>query len=86
MPGRAESLRRRKPLDALLDELQLRGKLQVVDLFDLFCPEGECTYRARGGEILYRDEHSQPSHQAVRLAAPLIRDVLTSPAPAGATP
>ncbi len=76
MPGRAESLRRRQPLDDLLGELQSQGKLHVVDLFDLFCPEGSCTYRARGGEILYRDEHSHPSKQAVRLAAPLIRDVL----------
>nr|WP_286191216.1 SGNH hydrolase domain-containing protein [Synechococcus sp. FACHB-909] len=76
MPDRAESLRRRQPLDNLLGELQSQGKLQVVDLFDLFCPEGACTYRARGGEILYRDEHSHPSKQAVRLAAPVIRDVL----------
>lgn len=78
MPDRAESLRRRQPLDDLLGELQSQGKLQVVDLFDLFCPEGACTYRARGGEILYRDEHSHPSKQAVRLAAPVIRDVLKS--------
>ncbi len=78
MPDRAESLRRRQPLDDLLGELQSQGKLQVVDLFDLFCPEGTCTYRARGGEILYRDEHSHPSKQAVRLAAPVIRDVLRS--------
>lgn len=84
MPGRAESLRRRQPLDDLLGDLQNQGKLQVVDLFDLFCPEGTCTYRARGGEILYRDEHSHPSTEAVRLAAPLIRDVLTSPAPGAA--
>ncbi len=86
MPDRAESLRRRQPLDDLLGDLQRQGKLQVVDLFDLFCPEGACTYRARGGEILYRDEHSHPSKQAVRLAAPLIRDVLTSPAPGAAGP
>jgi len=86
MPGRAESLRRRQPLDDLLGELQRQGKLEVVDLFDLFCPEGACTYRARGGEILYRDEHSHPSKQAVQLAAPLIRDVLRSSAPAPGTP
>lgn len=86
MPGRAESLQRRQPLDDLLGDLQRQGKLQVVDLFDLFCPEGACTYRARGGEILYRDEHSHPSKQAVRLAAPLIRDVLTSPAPGAEGP
>jgi peptidoglycan/LPS O-acetylase OafA/YrhL len=82
MPGRAESLRRRQPLDDLLTELENQGTLQVVDLFDLFCPEGACTYRSKGGEILYRDEHSHPSKQAVRLAAPLIRRVLTS-APRG---
>ncbi|KAF0652722.1 acyltransferase [Cyanobium sp. Copco_Reservoir_LC18] len=76
MPGRAESLRRRQPLDRVLGDLQTQGKLEVVDLFDLFCPEGACTYRARGGEILYRDEHSHPSKQAVQLAAPLIRNVL----------
>lgn len=85
MPGRTESLRRRQPLDNLLTELEKRGTLQVVDLFDLFCPGGACTYRSADGQILYRDEHSHPSRQAVRLAAPVIRDVLTS-SPKGASP
>ena len=83
MPDRAESLRRRQPLDEVLGDLQTQGTLQVVDLFDLFCPEGDCTYRARSGEILYRDEHSNPSQEAVQLAAPLIRKVLMAPAVPG---
>jgi hypothetical protein len=83
MPDRAESLRRRQPLDEVLGDLQTQGTLQVVDLFDLFCPEGDCTYRARSGEILYRDEHSHPSQEAVQLAAPLIRKVLMAPAVPG---
>ncbi|MDM7954439.1 MAG: acyltransferase family protein [Cyanobium sp. CZS 25K] len=88
MPGRVASLGRRQPLDDLLRELQNQGTLQVVDLFDLFCPGEACTYRAAGGEILYRDEHSHPSKQAVRLAAPEIRRVLTSapPEPSAAIP
>jgi hypothetical protein len=78
MPGRTESLRRRQPLDNLLMELENRGTLQVVDLYDLFCPERSCTYRSADGQIRCRDEQSHPSKQAVRLAAPVIRRVLTS--------
>ncbi len=79
MPGREESLRRRQPLDDLLSTLQHQGRLQVVDLFDLFCPEAACSYRGGAGEILYRDEHSHPSVSAARLAAPVIRRVLAAP-------
>ena len=64
MPDRAESLRRRQPLDSLLTQLEHRGTLQVVDLFDIFCPKGACTYRFADGEILYRDEHSHPRARA----------------------
>jgi peptidoglycan/LPS O-acetylase OafA/YrhL len=76
LPGRVESLRRRQPLSELLTRLESEGKLQVVDLFDLFCPGSACTYRGRNGELLYRDEHSHPSAAAARLAAPAIRRVL----------
>jgi hypothetical protein len=85
MPDRVESLRRRQPLDDLLTALERQGTLRVVDLFDLFCPGPECTYRSRGGEVLYRDEHSHPSAAAVRLAAPAIRQVLASPPGSGTT-
>lgn len=77
--SRAETLSRRADLDAVLTGLQERGKLAVVDLMPLFCPGETCTYRAGDGTLLYRDSYSHPSVEAVRLAAPVIRAVLTAP-------
>jgi hypothetical protein len=69
-PGAA----RRAPGGAQWPALRAGGQLPsgqrraAVDLFDLFCPERSCTYRSADRQILYRDEHSHPSKQAVRLA------------------
>ena len=78
LPNRKDSLLRRSSLNARLTSLESQGKLAIVDAFDIFCPEEHCTYRAKNGQILYRDEHSHPSVEAARLSAPLIRKVLTS--------
>lgn len=84
MPDRANSLRRRQPLDQLLRQLERRGQLRVVDLFDLFCPGPRCSYSGADGTVLYRDEHSHPSIEAMRLAAPAIRQQLLRDGPAAA--
>lgn len=78
MPGRTASLVRRKRLDDLLTELEAQGRLTVVDLFDIFCPKERCSYNASDGQLLYRDEFSHPSVEAVRLSAERIRWTLTS--------
>ena len=78
LPSRSESLLRRTDLNNLLLSLEAKGKLQIVDLFDVFCPEEQCTYYSQNGQILYRDEYSHPSVEAARLSAPIIRKILTS--------
>jgi hypothetical protein len=77
-PSRSESLLRRDNLNKVLVSLKTEGKLHVVDIFDVFCPEEQCTYIAKNGQFLYRDEFSHPSVEGVRLSAPIIRKVLTS--------
>ena len=78
LPNRRESLLRRDNLNKVLVKLEAEGKLRVVDLFDIFCPGELCTYNAKNGQILYRDEYSHPSVEGVRLSSPIIRKILTS--------
>jgi hypothetical protein len=78
LPSRSESLLRRENLNNVLVSLKAEGKLHVVDIFDVFCPEEQCTYNAKNGQFLYRDEYSHPSVEGVRLSSPIIRKVLTS--------
>lgn len=78
LPSRSESLIRRDNLDKVLVSLEVEGKLRIVDIFDIFCPEEQCTYNAKNGQFLYRDEFSHPSVEAVRLSSQIIRKVLTS--------
>jgi peptidoglycan/LPS O-acetylase OafA/YrhL len=79
--SKKETLQRRQPLDTMLKDLQANGEITVIDLFDIFCPGELCTYNAENGELLYRDEHSHPSIEAVRLSAPSIRAILAAPIP-----
>jgi peptidoglycan/LPS O-acetylase OafA/YrhL len=79
LPNRTESLRRHASLNNMLVSLESAGKLRIVNLFDIFCGGEQCTYNATNGQFLYRDEFSHPSIEAVRLSAPMIRQVLTSP-------
>jgi peptidoglycan/LPS O-acetylase OafA/YrhL len=78
LPNRRDSLQRRDNLNKVLVSLEKEGKLRIVDLFDVFCPEDQCTYNAKNGQLLYRDEHSHPSVESARLSSPIIRKVLTS--------
>lgn len=77
--SRDETLSRRRALDAVLTTLRSEGKIATVDLIDVFCPGTTCSYSAADGQILYRDVYSHPSVEAVRLSAPLFREVLTAP-------
>jgi peptidoglycan/LPS O-acetylase OafA/YrhL len=76
LPSRNESLLRRNTLDKVLVSLEAKGKLRIVDIFDVFCPEEQCTYNAKNGQFLYRDEFSHPSVEGVRLSSSIIRKVL----------
>lgn len=78
LPNRKESLLRRDKLNTLLVSLEAEDKLHIVDTFDVFCPEEKCTYSAKNGQVLYRDEYSHPSVEAARLASSIIREVLAS--------
>ena len=78
LPSRSESLLRRDNLNKVLVSLEAEGKLHVVDTFDVFCPEEQCTYSAKNGQVLYRDEFSHPSVEGARLSSPIIRKILTS--------
>jgi peptidoglycan/LPS O-acetylase OafA/YrhL len=78
LPSRSESLLRRDNLNKVLVSLEAEGKLRIVDIFDVFCPQEQCTYNAKNGQLLYRDEYSHPSVEGVRLSSPIIRKVLTS--------
>jgi len=78
MPSRSESLRRRENLNKVLISLENEGKIRIIDLFDVFCPEDKCSYNAKNGQILYRDEFSHPSVEGVRLSSAIIRKILTS--------
>lgn len=78
LPSRSESLLRRDKLDKLLTSLDKENKLRVIDIFDIFCFEEQCTYFAKNGQLLYRDAYSHPSVDAVRLSSSIIRKILTS--------
>jgi hypothetical protein len=74
--SREDTLRRRAPLDAVLARLQAAGRIEVVDLMDVFCPGGTCTYVSLDGQVLYRDATGHPSVEAAWLSAPALRDAL----------
>jgi peptidoglycan/LPS O-acetylase OafA/YrhL len=74
---RAETIARRRRVDAMLRQLQQDHRLVVIDMLDLFCPLRFCTYVGRGNHVLYRDEFSHPSVEAARDAAPLLHRLLT---------
>jgi peptidoglycan/LPS O-acetylase OafA/YrhL len=83
--GKTETLERRGPLDEVLAGLQARGQIQVIDLFDIFCPGDTCTYHDPNGVMLYRDARAHPSVEAARLAAPKLRDSLRASGDVGGT-
>src|SRR5262249_1014025 len=76
--SKEETLKRRSKLDSILVKLERNGYIRIVDLFEVFCFDRICTYEAKNGQMLYRDEWSHPSVEAARLSAPIIRKVLTA--------
>jgi hypothetical protein len=77
--SRADTIARRQKVDVMLRQLERDNQLVVVDLFDEFCPGPVCTYLGKTNHVLYRDELSHPSIEAVDDAAPLFRRILTAP-------
>ena len=74
--SREETLRRRAGIDDVLSRLQRAGRIEVIDLFDIFCPGIDCTYFSASGELLYLDNAGHPSIPGARLSAEAIRKVL----------
>jgi len=72
-PNKKVSLMRRQDLDNTLQKLQANGKIKIIDLFPIFCPQPKCTYNSLSGQFLYRDEFSHPSVEAARLSSDEIR-------------
>ena len=77
-PSRARSLSQRNHLDNVLSTLETAGHLNVIDLFNIYCPDKRCNYNAANGQMLYRDEYGHPSIESARLSAPTIRTALTA--------
>ena len=73
---REETLLRMSRATAFLDGLSKEGVLQVVDVFDVFCPAEICSYLRPDGVVLYRDVWSHPSVEAAQLMRPHIGDWL----------
>jgi peptidoglycan/LPS O-acetylase OafA/YrhL len=69
IPDRKTTLYRRKNLDEVLRRVSTTSGVKVVDLLGVFCPFEECTYYAKDGTILYRDEYSHPSVEAAKLSS-----------------
>lgn len=68
IPDRKTTLDRRKNLDEVLRRVSTTSEVKVVDLLAVFCPFEKCTYYAKDGSILYRDEWSHPSVEAAKLS------------------
>lgn len=78
IPDKDTSMVRREKLNGTLHRLQAKNLLTIIDLFEIFCPLKACQYTEPQGKVLYRDEFSHPSVEAVRLSAPAIRSILTN--------
>lgn len=61
--SRTYHLARRHPIHAMLADLQARGEVIPIDLFDLFCPGETCGFAVPGIALVYRDEYTHPSVQ-----------------------
>ena len=76
--SKAETIVRRQPVAAMLRQLERERRLAVIDLLDPLCPRQTCTFLGANNQVLYRDESSHLSVEAVHMVAPLLRRLLTS--------
>lgn len=74
--SRVDTIERFRPVTALLQSLVDAGKIHVLDLFEVFCPDEICEYTDRDGVLLYRDVYSHASLEAARRARPLVAEWL----------
>ena len=74
-PNKSESMNIRKPLNNLLTKLENQNLLNIVDLFEVFCPKEECSFYNEDNILLYRD-NVHPSFEAGILSFPKIKSVL----------
>ena len=74
--SRADTIERFQPITTLLQSLVDAGKIQVLDLFEVFCPDEICEYTDSDGVLLYRDVYSHASLEAARRARPFVAEWL----------
>lgn len=68
IPNKEITIERRRQLDEVLKKVSSSSGVITVDLLGVFCPLDECTYYAKDGSILYRDEYAHPSVEAAILS------------------
>lgn len=74
---REDSLERRRMYHETLLKVQSTfANFAVLDLFDLYCPQGLCKFYNSDGVFLYRDEWSHPSVEANILAKPMLLETV----------
>ena len=73
---RDDTIKRFSPVAELLDSLVKAEKINVLDLFDVFCPDEVCEYTDKGGVLLYRDVYSHASLEAAYRSRALVADWL----------
>lgn len=74
--SRDETIERFEPVASMLKTLVAEGKIQVLDLFDIFCADQICGYTDDKGVLLYRDVYSHASLEAARRARPMVAEWL----------
>jgi hypothetical protein len=57
---------------------QSHTNVQVLDLFEVFCPGEVCGFFLDSGIALYRDEYSHPSIEAAVRAQPVLLDAIAA--------
>ncbi|AKI03379.1 putative acyltransferase (plasmid) [Hoeflea sp. IMCC20628] len=70
--SRDETVERFAPVTNLLGSLVTAGKIDVLDLFEVFCPDEVCEYTDNDGILLYRDVYSHASLKAAYRSRALV--------------
>jgi SGNH domain (fused to AT3 domains) len=74
---KTDSLTRRAPVQNLLTDIEKTNRnFKVLDLFNVLCPDTECSYLAQGNKFMYRDVFSHLSVEASVLSQPQLLEAV----------